>query len=135
VPVRGCEDLEHAMSTISDEADHETGVEGAPAAAGFHVTGPVGAAVTLTARGLLSPDAVARFATAARTATRRASTGTDCVIVDLTQVTHLALEALAPLIGLARECQDAGLRLRVRASSTVRAKLQTTGLAELLPQD
>ncbi len=55
------------------------------------------------------------------------------MVVDLTQVAYLALEALAPLINLARECQAAGLRLRVRASPTVRTKLRTTGLAELLP--
>ncbi len=121
------------MGTIHGEAGQPTRMP-RRAVTEFEVIGPVDAAVTLVARGSLDADAVVRWTAAARTAERRVSEASvGRMVVDLIAVTYLPLEALAPLIRLARHCQDTATTLQVIASAPARARIQMTGLAGALP--
>ncbi|MFJ7212758.1 STAS domain-containing protein [Amycolatopsis sp. NPDC098790] len=108
------------------------GAVGEPAA-GFTVTGPLAAVVTLTARGPLDAAAVDRFTTAADAALQRAAGEAGCVVVDLTAVTYLAMEALRQLVIFARACRLADVQLRMFASPVARRKIVLAGLEESLP--
>ncbi|MDQ7807581.1 anti-sigma factor antagonist [Amycolatopsis sp. A133] len=119
------------MSTTHAEVSGR-GAAGEPAAE-FTVTGPLAAVVTLTAYGPLDEAAVAGLSTATDAALQRAADDTGCVVVDLTAVTYLAMEALQQLALLARACRLAGVQLRVLPSPVARRKIVLAGLAEFLP--
>ncbi|SFW85539.1 STAS domain-containing protein [Amycolatopsis australiensis] len=55
------------------------------------------------------------------------------VVVDLSAVTHLSLEAAGTLMTLTRHCQAEGRTLRVAASDSARRKLALLGLDAVLP--
>ncbi|WP_199191765.1 STAS domain-containing protein [Amycolatopsis sp. CA-126428] len=108
------------------------GAAGEPGAV-FAVTGPLAEVVTLTARGPLDAGVVDRLATATETTLQRAAAHADFLVVDLTAVTYLAMEALRQLVILARACRLADVRLRVLPSLVARKKIVLAGLAEFLP--
>ncbi|GLY38109.1 hypothetical protein Amsp01_041330 [Amycolatopsis sp. NBRC 101858] len=54
------------------------------------------------------------------------------VVVDLSAVTYLTMEAVVPLMVLARRCFDLGQSLCVVASASAHAKLMQLGLTEVL---
>ncbi|RSD10846.1 STAS domain-containing protein [Amycolatopsis eburnea] len=90
--------------------------------------------MTLAASGPLDAAAAGRLEAASDAVVRHAAEGVGAVVVDLTAVTHLTLEALKPLVSLARACRTAGLEVHVVPSPTARKKIELTGLAEVLQQ-
>ncbi|WP_103349923.1 hypothetical protein [Amycolatopsis sp. CA-128772] len=55
------------------------------------------------------------------------------VVVDLSAVTHLSMEAAVPLVQLVSGCAAADRPVRVRASEPVRLKLARLGLVSTIP--
>ncbi|MGW4525038.1 STAS domain-containing protein [Amycolatopsis sp. NPDC004378] len=55
------------------------------------------------------------------------------VVVDLSAVTYLSMEAIAPLVLLARHCVAEGRRLRIESSEPAHRKLVTMGLDRVIP--
>ncbi len=57
------------------------------------------------------------------------------VVLDLSAVTFLAMEAVVPLLAVARRCGAEQRSLRVLASAPVRRKLESLGLSTVIPLD
>ncbi|MFD4254840.1 STAS domain-containing protein [Amycolatopsis thermoflava] len=57
------------------------------------------------------------------------------VVVDLSAVTYLTMEAVVPLAKLARRCAAEGQVLRLVASSAVRRKVETMGMSTIIPME
>lgn len=55
------------------------------------------------------------------------------ITVDLTAVTHLSMEAVVPLLSLARQSATEGRTMSILGSVAVHRKLTTLGLDTLLP--
>ncbi|MGW5051548.1 STAS domain-containing protein [Actinokineospora sp. NPDC004072] len=57
------------------------------------------------------------------------------VVVDLSAVTYLTMEAVVPLAKLARRCAAEGQVLRIVASPAVRRKVETMGMSTIIPME
>ncbi|WP_410596131.1 STAS domain-containing protein [Amycolatopsis sp. lyj-23] len=120
-------------TTHADVAGPRRGSEEPPAAR-VQVTGPVDAVVALTVSGHLDTNAAGGLTHAIDTLLHHVAGGIDRVILDLTEVTSLTLEALTPLVRLARACRTATVPLHVALSPEARRKVALTGLAAVLPE-
>ena len=54
------------------------------------------------------------------------------IVVDLSAINHMTMEAAVPLARFARRCSADGRSLRVVASQPVRRKLETMGLGAVI---
>jgi anti-anti-sigma factor len=94
------------------------------------VPGSVEATVTVRLDGDLDRNAI----TAMRAEFDRAvSPSTTAIVVDLTGVRFLSLEAAGMLLQVARQCRDLQLQLRVVPSPTVTRTLTMLGLHGIIP--
>ncbi|MFF5992169.1 STAS domain-containing protein [Prauserella flavalba] len=57
------------------------------------------------------------------------------VVVDLSAVAYLTMEAVVPLATRARRCAAKGQVLRIVASPAVRRKVETMGMSTILPME
>ncbi len=90
---------------------------------------PTASVITLRAAGQL---VTAHDAEAVLAPGTSAPPGT-AITVDLTAVTYLSMEAVAPLVSLACQGASEGRAVSILGSVTVRRKLTTLGLDTLLP--
>ncbi|WP_410596102.1 STAS domain-containing protein [Amycolatopsis sp. lyj-23] len=107
------------MSTVADpHQDPTIDPRSAPATDVLILRGAGDLTDTLAAEEIVAPAYAADPATA--------------LILDLTTVTYLTMEAVIPFVSLAHRCAARGTSLRVVASEPVRRKLTSLGLRSTL---
>ncbi len=112
------------MSTVADPHEDPTTINPRPA--------PATDVLILRGAGDLTDTHAAEEVVAPAYAADPATATATALVLDLTTVTYLTMEAVIPFVTLAHRCAARGTSLRVVASEPVRRKLTSLGLHSTL---